>query len=150
MLKRFKRSQEGSAVMKIFVGDLRSDERALVVGGLKRWALHMDLALEFTDQRKGCDLAMVDADQSQNVMALVDVEHAAKAAFVDVEHAAKAAFAHERVISIGQAKIPGADAHLNRPVRGFQLAAAVIEIMEKRQNAGGSRSALNFLHVLAA
>ena len=114
--------------MKIFVGDLRSDERALVVGGLKRWALHMDLALEFTDQRKGCDLVMVDADQNPNVMT----------------------FAHERVISIGQAKIYGADAHLNRPVRGFQLAAAVIEIMEKCPDAGSSRSTLNFLHVLAA
>ena len=125
--------------MKIFVGDLRSDERALVVGGLKRWALHMDLALEFTDQRTGCDLAMVDADQSQTVMALVDVEPAAKAALT-----------HERVISIGKAKIAGADAHLNRPVRGFQLAAAVIEIMEKRLNAGGGRATLNFLHVLAA
>ena len=147
--------------MKIFVGDLRSDERALVVGGLKRWALHMDLALEFTDQRTGCDLAMVDADQSQTVMALVDgepaakaalvdVEPAAKAALVDVEPAAKAAIAHERVISIGKAKIAGADAHLNRPVRGFQLAAAVIEIMEKRLNAGGGRATLNFLHVLAA
>ena len=99
----------------------------------------MDLALEFTDQRTGCDLAMVDADQSQTVMALVDVEPAAKAALT-----------HERVISIGKAKIAGADAHLNRPVRGFQLAAAVIEIMEKRLNAGGGRATLNFLHVLAA
>jgi hypothetical protein len=94
--------------MKIYVGDLRADERALVIGGLKRWAVHLSLELELTDIRKACDLALLDADHPQYVLAA----------------------AGERVISIGRAKIYGADAHVSRPVRGFQLASALSEILD--------------------
>ena len=128
MLKLFKRSQEGSAVMKIFVGDLRSDERALVVGGLKRWAVHLGFDVEFSDQRAGCDLALLDADHAQYVTAN----------------------ANERVISIGSAKIYGADAQVRRPIRGFQLAAALTDVMATLPNANRHRPMQNFLHNAAA
>ena len=114
--------------MKIYVGDLHSDERALVIGGLKRWAVHLDLAVEFTDERKGCDLALLDADHAQYEMA----------------------HAKERVISVGREQIYGADAHVTRPVRGFQLAAALVGILGMHPNARLGSSNLNFLHMAAA
>ena len=114
--------------MKIYIGDLHSYERALVIGGLKRWSVHLGLMVEFTEQRKGCDLALLDADHAQYMTTL----------------------ANERVISIGRAKVYGANAHVTRPVRGFQLAAALSGILEQQPNTNRGRSMLNFLDAAAA
>jgi hypothetical protein len=114
--------------MKIYIGDLLADERSLVVSGLKRWAVHLALDVEFTDSREQCDLALLDADHPQYVLR----------------------FAQERVISVGQAKIFGANAHVNRPLRGFQLASALSDVFEKPNKPVKELDPLAFLHSAAA
>jgi hypothetical protein len=114
--------------MRIYIGDLLTDERALVVGGLKRWAVHLALDVEFTESREHCDLALLDADHPQYVLR----------------------FAQERVISVGQAKIFGANAHVARPLRSFQLAVALADLFEAPNKAVKEPDPLAFLHSAAA
>ncbi len=98
--------------LKIYMGQLGAQDCAQLRESLMRWSSHMGCRLAFINQRSGCDVAILDADQPQF------------GAFA----------AGERVISVGKSRIYGAHAHIGRDFRPFQLAEALSHSLDRHMS----------------
>lgn len=95
--------------LKIYMGQLGEHDCAQLKESLMRWGSHIGCHLAFINQRSGCDVAILDADQPQF------------GAFA----------AGERVISVGRSQLYGAHAHIGRNFRAFQLADALSNTLNR-------------------
>lgn len=102
--------------IKIYMGQLGSQDCALLRESLMRWSSHIGCRLAFINQRSGCDVAILDADQPQF------------GAFA----------AGERVIGVGKSRIYGAYAHVGRDFRPFQLAEALSLTLDSQMSMAAS------------
>jgi hypothetical protein len=98
--------------LKIYMGQLGTQDCAQLRESLMRWSSHIGCQLAFINQRSGCDVAILDADQPQY------------GAFA----------AGERVIGVGKSRIYGAHAHVSRDFRPFQLAEALSKTLDQRMS----------------
>ena len=95
--------------LKIYMGQLGEHDCPQLRESLMRWGRHIGCRLAFINQRSGCDVAILDADQPQF------------GAFA----------AGERVISVGKSQLYGAHAHVGRDFRAFQLADALSHTLNR-------------------
>ena len=96
--------------LKIYLGQLGDHDGAQLKESLTRWSSHIGCQLAFINQRSGCDVAILDADQPQF------------GAFA----------AGERVISVGRSQLYGAHAYVRRDFRAFQLADALANTLARQ------------------
>jgi hypothetical protein len=91
--------------MRVFLSGFESDQKAQLINGLLAWAIHFGVPTELVDSVAESDVIVLDSDRP--VFETLDP--------------------NKRTLTFGHSRIFGVREHHPKPIRSFQLAAALYQ-----------------------